>query len=277
MVATTQDIKSDKLGTEELPPPGLLGLPVETNTIIYGGTPVFSDANGYAVDGTPASGGLFCWGRCEKQVNNLNTNTPFGAAAAQNVTIRPGCYYFASDGSVTAAQVGKAVYALDNETVTSSPVALPTSTVWLPYLGIVQPPGVGEAGIFLASNTKVPVYLGYPTPGTTIIMKAAIPLSLAFIQGETSTTAFNLGPVMPANAKLIDAEIICTQAFAGGGVSNLQASLQGGSDSAGSIVAEGAVYTLNEINGAVGSNAYQTRGGQQLKMTITETGGTLAT
>ena len=122
MTATTQDIKSDKLGTEEIPPPGLLGLPIETNTIIYGGTPVFSDANGYAVDGTPASGGLFCWGRSEKQVNNLNTNTPYGAAAAQNVTIRPGAYYFASDGSVTAAQVGKAVYALDNQTVTSSPV-----------------------------------------------------------------------------------------------------------------------------------------------------------
>src|ERR1700675_882445 len=214
MASTSQDIKSDKLGTEEIPPPGLLGLPIETNTIIYGGTPVFSDANGYAVDGTPASAGLLCWGRCERQVNNLNTNTPYGAAAALNVTIRPGAYYFASDGSVTIAQVGKAVYALDNQTVTSTPVASPTSAYWLPYLGIVMPPGVGEAGIFLASKTKAPVYLGSPMPGTTIIMNAAIPLSLAFIQGETSGTAFNLGPVMPANAKLIDAEIVCTQAFA---------------------------------------------------------------
>lgn len=267
MTATTQDIKSDKLGTEEIPPPGLLGLPIETNTIIYGGTPVFSDANGYAVDGTPASGGLFCWGRCEKQVNNLNTNTPYGAAAAQNVTIRPGVYYFASDGSVTAAQVGKAVYALDNQTVTSSPVQLPTSTVWLPFLGIVQPPGVGEAGIFLASNTKVPVYLGYPTPGTSIILKAAIPLSLAYIQTLTSGTAFALGPVMPANAKLLDAEVINKVGF--GTITTLTASLQGGSDSAGTILAAETVYSVGVINATPGTNPYQTRGGQQIYCTLT--------
>lgn len=277
MTATTQDITPQKLGTEELPPPALLALPIETNTIIYGGTPVFSDANGYAVDGTPASAGLLCWGRCERQINNLNTNTPFGAAASQNVTIRPGAYYFASDGSVTIAQVGKAVYALDNQTCTSTPVQSITAATWLPYLGIVQPPGVGIAGTFLPVNTKVPVYLGFPAPGG-IVLHASIAITLAQIQATTSGTAFTISPAMPANARLFEAEVVTTQTFAGGGVTAVTASLSGGTDANGTILGTGAtILTAGAINGAVGSNPYQQRGGQVIKMVITNTGGTNAT
>lgn len=283
MTATTQDIKADKLGTEELPPPALLALPCEANTIIYGGTPVFNDAAGNAVDGTPGAGALYCWGRCERQVNNLSSNSPFGAAGAQQVPIRPGVYYFAQDGSVGVAQMGRAVYALDNQTATANPVQSMTSTTWLPFLGIVQPPGLNEFGLNLTGLNKTPVYLGYPS-STGMVFHANIPVTLANIQAQTSGVAFNLGPVTPAGFTLIDMQFNLVTLLTGGGETGTTISIQGGTDAAGTIQSTGLVNLTSGTVGAYasfggsnpGTNPYSKRGAQQLKGTLTQAGGTLA-
>ena len=54
-------------------------------------------------------------------------------------------------------------------------------------------------------------------------------------------------------------------------------SLSGGSDAAGSIIAASSVFTgAAPAVATPGTNPYQNRAGQQLKATLTVTGGTLA-
>jgi hypothetical protein len=272
MTAAVQDLKTDKVGTEDTPPPPLLALPCETNVQIFGGTFGASNAAGRAVPAT-SSAALMLWGRVERQINNLNTNTPYGAAGAQNVLMRPGPYYFNSDGSVTAANVGQAVYALDDNTITSNPTKAGVA-YWLPFAGAIIPPALGDFGFSPTDATKVPVWVGYPA-NTGIILHATIAVPLATIQAGTSGTAFNLGPVMPANAKLLDAQINVLTALSGGGATAVTASLSGGTDAVTSIVGATNVFTGAPSPGAaVGTNPYPGRGGQQLKMTITVTTGT---
>jgi hypothetical protein len=277
MTAATQDIKTPKLGTEEIPPPTLLGLPVETNTQIFGGTMVASNAAGNAVP-AKISTALIVWGRCERGINNLNTNTPYGAAGAQNVTVRPGAYYWASDGSVTAGMVGQPVFALDDETVTTNP-AVAGATYWLPYAGTVQPPGVGEAGIFLASNTKIPVLVG---EAPSLVLHGTIDIPLATLQAKTSTTAFNIGPALPANIIILASDINVVTVLAGGGTSASVAQVQNTGETAGSFLGGTAgtnVFTgapLGPVQEPVGLNPYGRRGTQQLQMTVTNTGAAMS-
>lgn len=284
MTAATKDVLSPKLGTEDTPPPALLALPCASNVLIYGGTFAASDASGNCVPCT-SSAALMLWGRVERQINNLNTNTPFGAAGAQVVTIRPGVYYFANDGTITAAMVGQPCYALDDNTVTSNPTVA-GATYWLPFAGIIMPPAVGEAGTSLPTNTRVPVYVGFPSP-TTQVLHATIDVPLATIQAQTTATAFNLGPVTPANLTLLDHQVSLITPLTGGGETHTTFTLQGGTDAGGTLVsipsgaadlttgAAGASFSgYGATNG--GTNPYSKRGGQQIKGTLTQTGGTLA-
>jgi hypothetical protein len=275
MTAATQDIKTDKVGTEETPPPPLLALPVEANVQIFGGTFAASNSSGRAVPATSAAA-LFLWGRVERQINNLSSNPPYGAAAAQSVTIRPGPYYFSSDGSVTAASVGTLVYALDDNTVTSNPTKTGV-TYWLPFAGVVVPPALGDFGFSPTDATKVPVWVGYPWVAG-VVMHATLSIPLATIQAATSGTAFNIGPVMPANARLIDAQVNVITAVSGGAISAATLSVSGGADAVTSIVGATNVFTAAPTPGAaVGTNPYPGRGGQQLKATLTTTGGAPST
>ena len=276
MTAATQDIKTDKLGTEELPPPPLLALPCAANVQIFGGTFAASDANGRAVPCTSVSA-LMLWGRVERQVNNLTSNSPFGAAGAQNVLVRPGTYYFANDGSVvTVAMISQPVFALDDNTVTTNPTKAGV-TYWLPFAGLIEPPGVGDFGFSPTDATKVPVYVGFPSC-TGITLHAVIPVSLATIQAQTSGTAFNLGPALPANANILSYDINVVTPLTGGGETGTTATVQNTGETAGALIASTQVTSGSPTGRhlSAGSNPYAMRGGQQLQMTLTATGGTLA-
>lgn len=273
MTALVQDGNFTKLGTEELPPPPLLALPVEANKQIFGGAAVCSNAAGNAVSAADA-GALFCWGRCERGVNNLTTNAPYGAAGAQVVLVRPGVVYYNQDGSITQANVGQACFFVDDNTVSANAGG---GSAVRPFAGMIVPPGSGQQGIALASNTQVPVYLGYPSP-TGLVLKYNVPFTLAQLQALTSGTAFNVGVPLPPNARLEQAEINVTTALSGGGATAVTMTLQGGSDAAGSIIASTSVFTGGPaVIATPGSNPYAARGGQQIKATITNTGGTMAT
>jgi hypothetical protein len=271
MTAAIQDVTvTKKLGPDDVPAPSLLGLPMEANKIIFGGTFVANNAAGNAVDVGDA-GALFAWGRCEKQVNNLSTNAPYGAAGAQQCLIKPGAYWINQDGSITAANVGQACFFLDNQTVGLQPV-IASSTAFRPFAGIIQPPGFGEAGVVLPTNTFVPVFVGSPAC-VGQVLHANIDIPLATITAQTTAVAFNLGPVLPANCRLIDYNINVLTALSGGSATAVTMTLQGGSDAAGSLIASTSVFTgASSVIATVGSNPYPSRGGQQLKATLTNDG-----
>lgn len=278
MTAAINDIQIVKLGTDELPPPALLSLPVAANKILYAGTAVGSDVNGNCVDvGDPTC--LFVWGRCERQVNNLATNLPFGAVGSFNVLIRPGVYYYNQDGSITAVNVGQACYFVDNNTVSINSGGV---SAVRPFAGIICPPGAGQAGISFQGqgvavpNIQVPVYLGAPSC-VGLTLRYTVLLPLVTIQAQTSGTQFNLGVPMPASARLVATEINVLTPLSGGGATAATMSLQGGVDAAGSILAAQSVFTgASLVTATAGSNPYAARGGQQLKATLTATTGTLA-
>lgn len=107
--------------------------------------------------------------------------------------------------------------------------------------------------------------------------KMVVDIPLTTIQAQTSGTAFNVGAALPANARLISAEIDVVTPISGGTLSAVTAALQGGSDAAGSILGAVSVFTgAAASNSKPGSNPYPNRGGQQLKMTLTTTGDTCA-
>ena len=264
MTAAIQDIQTNKIGTDEIPPPNYLALPVEAGKTIFGGTMVCSNAAGNAVNAGDA-GALMAWGRCERQVVNA------GAAGLVTVLMRPGAYYLAQDGTITVANVGQPCFFVDDSTVSLSPGG---TTACRPFAGIILPPAIGEAGIFLPVNTKVAVYVGAPGPAN-LVLRYTVSLTLAQIQATASGTAFNLGVPLPTNARLLASEINVPIALSGGGATAVTASLSGGTDAAASILAAQSVFTgAAPVNATPGTNPYAARGGQQIKMVITTTTGT---
>ncbi len=91
----------------------LLTYPVAANVKIYAGALVCLNASGLAVPGSTATT-LTAVGRAEEQVDNTG-----GAASALLVPCRRGVYLFANDATdaVVQADVGKACYVVDDQTV----------------------------------------------------------------------------------------------------------------------------------------------------------------
>jgi hypothetical protein len=110
-------------------------------------------------------------------------------------------------------------------------------------------------------------------PVAAQVTHLTIDVPLATIQAQTSGTAFNVGAVLPANARLLATAINVITPLSGGSAASAVATLQGGTDSAGSLVASTTVFTgAQAVIATPGSNPYAARGGQQLKMTITGDG-----
>lgn len=96
-----------------------LVLPVKGATKIFDGSLVALDANGFAVPGKSAAG-LTAAGRAEEYADNSA-----GADGAVKVKVRRGVFKWSNDAvtPVTAKDVMKDCYILDDETVTASNVA----------------------------------------------------------------------------------------------------------------------------------------------------------
>lgn len=104
------------------------------------------------------------------------------------------------------------------------------------------------------------------------VQRVTVDIPLATITAQVSGTAFALGAALPANARVVDNEISCITPLSGAGATSAHATLQGGTDAAGSMIASSDVFTAAGTFAPVGSNPYTTRGGQQLYMTITGDG-----
>lgn len=92
--------------------------PVAAATRIWQGALIVLDA-GYAKPGATAAG-LIALGRAEETVDNTT-----GAAGALSVSAERGTFYFdnSSTDPVTQADVGKAVYIVDDETIAKTHAA----------------------------------------------------------------------------------------------------------------------------------------------------------
>jgi hypothetical protein len=269
----TMDRLTDQLGTPEVVLPQLLYFPVEANTTIYGGALVCTNASGNAVPAS-ATSTLICWGRAERQQVNT-TAAGVGAAGALSVTVHQGVFFFNNStiSAVSAANVGQACYA-ENDNV----ISLTSQGGTLPFAGTIvaySEQGLSEVGVAGQVGVLCGIAMANAQQPSEIV-RYSIPLSLATIQAQASGTAFNIGSVLPTNARVIRHEVDVVTQVTGGSLSAVHITLQGGTDSAGSIQGSTDVFTAAGYFTVAGSNDYATRGGQQLKATLTSVGDTLA-
>lgn len=263
MSALTQDRKTDQVDPNSVIPQ-LLSFPAEASTKIYGGAMVATNAAGNAVPAS-ASTALKLWGRCERQTDNSS-----GGAGALQVPVRPGCFYYASGTSadaIAAANVGQACYSIDDNTV-----GLTDGAGTRPYAGVI---------VGVRSDGQVAVLVGQPGAYAPVGQQGAvqhvqIDIPLATIIAQTSGTAFNIGAALPANARLLAAEVDVVATVTGGTLSAVTSTIQNTGETAGAIQASHSVFAATGFFNTAGSNPYASRGTQQLQMTLTATGDTLA-
>nr|WP_057928413.1 hypothetical protein [Burkholderia ambifaria] len=111
MSATTQDRNTPYIDGETV------GVPVKANTVIRAGVIVCASAAGLAVEGSTATN-LTYLGRAEQYVDNST-----GADGAKTVRVRRlKAFKWENLGTdaVTQAQLGKACYVADNQTVAAT-------------------------------------------------------------------------------------------------------------------------------------------------------------
>ncbi|KXF92094.1 hypothetical protein [Phaeobacter inhibens] len=88
--------------------------PVAAGAVIFAGALVMRNAAGFLVQGQ-ATAGLVGVGRAEHRADNGG-----GGDGASNLTYQPGTFHYVNSGgvdAVTAADIGKPVYAVDDQTV----------------------------------------------------------------------------------------------------------------------------------------------------------------
>lgn len=122
------------------------------------------------------------------------------------------------------------------------------------------------------------VKLAFAASGTAAgeVQKFATTFNIAAIQGKTSTTAFNVGAVLPANARVVATEVLVTTPITGGTLSACTCKVGAGTEAADAMMAAQDVFTAAGTFSDPGTNQVASRGGAQVKATLTATGDTLA-
>lgn len=248
---------------------GPIGL--DANLLLFGGGMVGTNSSGNLVKADAATC-VQVVGVSRRTYFNRTTDPSGGAAGAVVAEVLAGVFpmFISTDGgAITNANRWQELYVVDDQTVSlTSTTAAGVNRQPAGYLVTIDTSGGPNNGLAW-------IQIGENNPYSTI-KHLTVNLTLAQIQAQTSGTAFTI-VTLPTPFYVLGAEIVNTQAFAGGGASAMTATLQGGADAAGSMIASGTVFAANAINAVPGSNPYQKRGGQAIKLTLTETGGTLAT
>lgn len=249
---------------------------VAANLLLFAGAMIALDASGNMVK-PDAAGAVQIVGVNRKVLYNRTTDPSGGAAGAVVGEYEIGVFpmYINTDGgAITAATPkGTIVYAVDDQTVSLSSSAgtrLPAgSFVGIDAFGNPQNRGLAMIGVGMGAAVS--------PAGQGNVLRMNVPLPLATIQAQASGVAFSVGAPLPANARVVGEAINVATALSGGGLSAAVMTLQGGTDAAGSMIASTSVFTGGSAQIATpGSNPYPSRGGQQIKATITATGATLA-
>jgi hypothetical protein len=108
--------------------------------------------------------------------------------------------------------------------------------------------------------------------GSSLIQQVSAVLLLADLQalGAVLTSTINVGAALPANARVLGAEIQGVTPFTGAGLVSALCTMQGGADAAGTLVAAFAATAAGF--GVPGSKPYASRGAQQITLTVTLVG-----
>jgi hypothetical protein len=257
-------------GQDDIFPPIYGPIGIAANLLVYGGAMVGTDASGNMVN-ADASTCTQVVGVARKNYYNRTTDPSGGAAGAVLGEIIAGVFPFnisTDGGTITNANRWQDLYVVDNQTISLAPQSGGVSRLPAGYLVTVDTLGGPTNGLAW-------VQVGEPNPYGTP-KHLAVSLTLAQIQAQTSGTAFTI-VTLPANFWLQNSQIRNTQTFAGGGVSAMTGSL-GIAGATTSIIASGiSILTSGLINGTPGTNPFPQRGGSAIQLTLTETGGTLAT
>ena len=157
-------------------------------------------------------------------------------------------------------------YSDPGSAVGTAPITVTTVGGNAATVGITAATDAAAGSMSAADKTKLD---NIATATGSVVQHLHIDVPKATIVGETSGAAFAIGAALPANARVLACDLTVTTAIAG--VVTATATVQGGSDSAGSLVASANVFTgtIGNVYGGTGSNPYASRGGQQLYMTIT--------
>lgn len=113
MTALAKDRSTQEFGAEVLPT--VMAFPVAAATTIYGGSLVAMNASGYAVPAS-ADTSLKVFGVARKQAVNT-VAAGYGSAGDLTVEAVCGSWWLANGDSITAADIGKLCYAMDDQTV----------------------------------------------------------------------------------------------------------------------------------------------------------------
>lgn len=256
---------------DDIFPPIYGPIGIGANLLLYGGGMAATDGSGNAVKADAATAQVVI-GVTRKNYYNRTTDPSGGAAGAVQGEFLAGVFPFfisTDGGTITNANRWQDVYVVDDQTISLSPVGTAGANR-LPAGYLVTVDSLGGP-----TNGLAWVQIGEPNPSAAP-KHIAINLTLAQIQAQASGVAFTIWTA-PANFWLQTSNITNTQAFAGGGAATMVATLQGGADAAGSILGSATVFALGAVNTTAGSSPYMKRGGQAIKITLTETGGTLAT
>ncbi len=173
---------SDNRATDKYDPnvaPEFFVVNMAASTKIYKGALVGVDANGRAVAGTSVASSRVL-GRAEEYVDNST-----GAADAKTIKVRQGTYFFANSSStdaITAADIGRECYAVDDQTVAGTP-----SNGAYARAGIV---------VGLESGRGVAVWLGAP------VMNAA-PTELTFVTGADLSSSQYCGVKLNSSGVIV--------------------------------------------------------------------------
>lgn len=133
----------------------------------------------------------------------------------------------------------------------------------------IVPPNSGG----LESSSSDATFLDAMKVQTVAIKKLTQSVSLSILQaaGGVLTATFNVGSSLPADAKVLGAEIVVSQVLAGIGLSAAIGTVQGSTDLAGTLITGVSLLSIGTVGGN-GVNQYLSRGGQQITLTITLTG-----
>ena len=158
MTALAKDKPANQFGTPDSVDPILLSFPVAANTTIYGGSMVATNSSGYAVPANGTDSSLKIWGIAQRQVANTAA-AGFGSAGQLTVQVLQGAFGMINGTTaITAGDVGKLAYCVDDQTVASNDGA-----------GLRPAAGV----IFGIDPNSLQVYVGlgfaslYSTPSAT--------------------------------------------------------------------------------------------------------------
>lgn len=255
---------------DDIFPPIYGPIGVAANLLLYGGGMVGTDAAGNLVKADAATATVVV-GVSRRNYFNRTTDPSGGAAGAVQAEVLAGVFpmFISTDGgAITNAQRWQDVYVVDDQTISLSPVGTAGANR-LPAGYLVTVDSLGGP-----TNGLAWVQIGEPNPSAAP-KHIAINLTLAQIQAQTANTPFVIWTA-PLNFWLQSASVTNTQTFAGGGIGTVSASLAGGADAVGTILAPNLVTTLGNAAASAGTNPYLKRGGQAIKLNLTVSAGTLA-